>query len=61
MQRSGDSNVYFNAAFEEEDQMGKEPKKRVDAARVSIMQTEKADNGLDEEETPPAPFRNLYR
>ena len=61
MQRSGDSNVYDNAAFEQEMEKGKEPKKRVDPARVSIMQTETAEDTLNEEETSPASFRSLYR
>ena len=61
MQRSDDSNVYNNAAFEEEEEKAKEPRKRVDAARVSMIETEKAENAPDEEETPPASFRSLYR
>ena len=61
MQRADDSNVYNNAAFEEEEQKGKEPKKRDDAARVSILQTEKVHDPRNEEEIPAASFRSLYR
>ena len=61
MQRADDSNVYNNAAFEDEEEKGKGPKERADAARVSIMQIEKVENTHDDEESPPASFRSLYR
>ena len=61
MQRADDSNVYNNAAFEDEEEKGKEPKERADAARVSIMQIEKVENTHDDEESRPTSLWSLYR
>ena len=61
MQRADDSNVYNNAAFEDDEEKGKEPKERADGARISIMQVVKVENTHDDEESPPASFRSLYR
>ena len=61
MQRADDSNVYNNAAFEDDEEKGKEPEERADGARVSVMQVGKVESTHDDEESPPASFRSLYR